>query len=102
MKWYKQYDVNVVPKTANPPNYPELRIIEKDWGIIKRKMKKIKRFCRNFKDLEISCKKASNSYDCRAVRMLMGTTKPKVRKFIRCPQEQINFFEIFYLHILMY
>ena len=43
MEWYEQNDVNIVPKTANPLNCPELRIIKKYWAIIKRKMKKNKK-----------------------------------------------------------
>ena len=34
MESYEQKDVNFVPKTANPPNCPELRVIEKYWAII--------------------------------------------------------------------
>ena len=49
-------------------------------------MKKIKTLCRDIKDLKISWEKASNSYDCNAVRKIMGTSKAKVRNFIRCPE----------------
>ena len=34
MKWYEQNDVSIMPKTANPSNCPELRVIEKYWPII--------------------------------------------------------------------
>ena len=40
--------MNFVPKTANPLNCLELRVIEKCWAIIKQKIKKL---CRNIKDL---------------------------------------------------
>ena len=43
MEWYKKNNVKFVPKTENPPNCPELRVIEKYWAIIKRKMKKKKK-----------------------------------------------------------
>ena len=35
-EWCEQNDVKVVPKTANPPNCPESRVIEKYWAIVKR------------------------------------------------------------------
>ena len=76
-----------MPKTENPPNCPELRIIEKYWAIIKRKTKKTKMLCRNIKDIKISFKKPSNSYDSYSVQKLMGTTKAKARNFIRFPQK---------------
>ena len=53
MEWYKKNNVKFVPKTENPPNCPELRVIEKYWAIIKRKMKKTKKLCRNIKDIKI-------------------------------------------------
>ena len=33
MERYKQNDVNIVPKTAHPPNCLELRVIEKYWAV---------------------------------------------------------------------
>ena len=78
MESCEQNDVTFVPKTANPPNCPELRTIEKYWAIIKQKMKK-KKLCRNIKDLKTSCKKASNSYDCSAV--CNGNHQSKSSKF---------------------
>ena len=39
MKWYDQSDVNAVPKTANPRNFPELIVNEKYWAIINQKIK---------------------------------------------------------------
>ena len=66
----------MLSKTANPPNCPELRIFEKYWGIIKQKMKKTKELCKNIKGLKISWEKASNIYDCNAVRKL-GPPKQK-------------------------
>ena len=72
MESYKEKDVNFVPKTVNHPNCPKLRVIEKCWAIIKQKIKKL---CRNIKDLKTSWKKASNSYDCNAVYKFMETTK---------------------------
>ena len=83
MEWYKKNNVKFVPKT----NCPELRVIEKYWAIIKTKMKKTKKLCRNIKDMKISFKKASNSFDSYSLRKLMGTTKAKARNFIRFPQE---------------
>ena len=87
MEWYKKNNVKFVPKTENPPNCPELRVIEKNWAIIKRKLKKTKKLCRNIKDIKISFKKASNSFDSYSVCKLMDTTKVKARNFIRFPQE---------------
>ena len=85
MERYKKNNVKFVPKTENPPNCPELRVTEKYWAIIKRKMKKTKKLCRNIKDIKIF-KKASNSFDSYSVQ-LMVTTKAKARNFIRFPQE---------------
>ena len=74
MERYKKNNVKLVPKTENPPNCPELRVTEKYWAIIRRKMKKTKKLCRNIKDIKISFKKASNSFDSYSVRKLMGTS----------------------------
>ena len=82
MEWYKKNNVKLVPKTENPPNCPELRVIKKYWAIIKRKMKKTKKLCRNINNIKISFKKASNSFDSYSVHKLMGTTKAKARNFI--------------------
>ena len=82
MEWYKKNNVKLVPKTENPPNCPELRVIEKYWAIIKRKMKKTKKLCRNINNIKISFKKASNSFYSYSVHKLMGTTKAKARNFI--------------------
>ena len=47
-----------MPKTENPPNCPELRVIEKYWAIIKRKMKKKqKSFSETLKILKYHLKK---------------------------------------------
>ena len=46
-------------------------------SIIKQKMKKKKKIRINIKDLKTSWKKASNSYDCNAVRKLWGPPKQK-------------------------
>ena len=74
-------------KSANPPNCLELRVIEMYLAIIKQKMKKNKKHCRNIKDLKTSWKKASNSFNYIAVCKFMGTTEAKVRNYIRCPHE---------------
>ena len=87
MEWYKKNNVKFVAKTENLPNCQELRVIKKYWAIIKRKMKKTKKLCSNIKDIKISFKKASNSFDSYSVCKLMGTTKEKTRNFIRFPQE---------------
>ena len=87
MEWYKKNNVKFVPKTENPPNCPELRVIEKYWAIIKRKMKKTKKLYRNIKDIKISFEKTSNSFDSYSLHKLMCTTKAKARNFIRFPQE---------------
>ena len=68
--------MNFVPKSANPPNCLELRVIEKYLAIIKQKMKKKNnKHCRNIKDLKTLWKKASNSYNYIAVCKFMGTTE---------------------------
>ena len=82
MEWYKKNNVKFVPKTENPPNCPELRVIEKYWAIVKRKMKITKKLCRNINNIKISFKKASNSFDSYSVRKLMDTTEAKARNFI--------------------
>ena len=87
MEWNKKNNVKFVPKTENPPNCSELRVIEKYWAITKRKMKKTKKLCRKIKDIKISFKKASNSFDSYSVRKLMGITNAKAQNFIRFPQE---------------
>ena len=57
MEWYKKNNVKLMPKKENPPNCPELRVIEKYWAIMKRKMKKQKSFAETLKILKYHLKK---------------------------------------------
>lgn len=40
MTWYRDNNINIVPKDMNPPNCPELRPIERFWAIVKRNLRK--------------------------------------------------------------
>ena len=103
MEWYKKNNVKFVPKTENPPNCPELRAIEKYWTIIKRKMKKTKKLCRNIKDIKISFKKASNSFDSYSVRKCLWVPLKKKLEILLDSHRNNNFFFLmFNLLILLY
>ena len=47
LTWLQTNKVAFVPKAINPPNFPELRPIEKYWALIKRKLLKNSGTARN-------------------------------------------------------
>ena len=49
LDWYKDNNINFVPKEANPPNCPELRPIERYWALFKRKLKSTKKGTQDMK-----------------------------------------------------
>lgn len=81
MEWYRENEVNFVPRDKNPPNCPELRPIEKYWANLKRKLKKSKKVCNNHKDFQIKCRQAAALMNSEHVQTLMKSVKRKVRLF---------------------
>lgn len=81
MKWYKDNGVNVVPRTANPANCPELRPIERYWALMKRDLSKIKQDAKNQADFKKIWNKAAKKITETTVQNLMSGVKRKVRDF---------------------
>jgi transposase len=81
MKWYEDNNVNIVPKTANPPNCPELRPIERYWALIKRELSGKKTDVKNAKHFHQIWTKAAKSITEEGVQVLMDGVKRKVREF---------------------
>lgn len=81
MKWYHDNGVNIVLKDSNPPNCPELRPIERYWGLVKRELKHIKSGTVDEKKFKLKWKKASDKIDERGVRTLMEGVKRKTKAF---------------------
>ena len=49
-KFYDENEINIVPKETNPPNCPELWLIEKYWAHMKSYLKGTKSITSNLKD----------------------------------------------------
>lgn len=81
MDWYDVNRVNIVPKTANPPNCPELRPIEKYWAIMKRKLLHTKQVVKNEKELQRKWIKVSSEVTQSDVQRLMEGVNSKLRLF---------------------
>lgn len=81
MRWYAENGVRVVPKEANPPNCPELRPIEKYWGICKGILRRTKKFAKNEKSFKRYWKNAAKSVPNSSVQRMMQAVKSRVRRF---------------------
>lgn len=83
LEWYNAHEVKYVPKTANPPNCPELRPVEKYWALIKRKLFETKKKANGINDFKRRWKNAAASISEDTVRNLMADIPKKVREFYR-------------------
>ena len=72
----------LVRKKMNPPNYPELRPIEKYWAIIKKKLRLSGKIVKSA-DLKKKWDYAAKTYKNHSVQKLMGGIKKKVRIFCK-------------------
>lgn len=81
MEWYQANQVNIVPKTSNPPNCPELRPIERYWALMKRKLSGKKQGIKDIKHFQQIWTKTASTISEESVQTLMDGVKRKVRKF---------------------
>lgn len=81
MDWYQANGIKIVPKTANPPNCPELRPIEQYWALVKRKLSGKKQEVKNVKHFKQIWNGAASKVTERTVQNLMTHVKRKVRNF---------------------
>lgn len=81
LQWYNSNKVDVVPKTSNPPNCPELRPIERYWGIMKSKLRKTTKEAKDINDFKKKWIKATKLVPDVSVRAMMSTVRSKVRIF---------------------
>lgn len=83
--WYTSNGVKYVTKECNPPNTPEIRPIEKWWGITKSKLIKSKKIAKDEKHLRKIWTQQANILGDTTVQRLMGGIKRKVRNFAKTP-----------------
>lgn len=83
LNWYHANNVQYVPVESNPPNCPELRPIEKFWGIMKAKLKKSGAVAKNEFVLRKKWKQVTETYKEDDVRRLMRNIKRNVRRFCK-------------------
>lgn len=83
MDWFEANQVDVMPKSMNPPNCPKLRPIEEFWAIVKRKLKKNGGTAADTKQLREKWNKSASEVSVDDVQRLMGTIKGRVRQFCR-------------------
>lgn len=72
-----------MPRDSNPPNCPELRPVEKYWGILKQKFRKSRKEAHSINNFKVLWKKATDEVDEACVQKLMGGIKAKTRLLIR-------------------
>lgn len=89
MKWYKENDVNIIPKFANPANTPGLRPIERYWAIIKGHLRKSGKIAKSDKQFKKMWQNASKKVSDGAVQRMMGNVQKKVGKFAKYGSEMI-------------
>lgn len=83
MAWYEANNVAVIPKRLNPPNCPELRPIEKYWGIVKRKLNKTGGAANTKAIMYQKWNKSAAEVTSMLVQKMMEGIKKKVREFFR-------------------
>ena len=83
MNWYKDNEVDVIPKIVNRPFCPEFRPIERYWAIMKRKLKHSGRTIKNEQAMHRCWNHYAKELTEEDVRNLMISIKRKVRDFIR-------------------
>lgn len=83
MDWYQKNNIDVIPKTMNPPNCPEFRPIEKFWSIVKGKLRRTGAVIKNEREMAVKWNNCAAKVDRELVRCMMSSIKSKVRHFIR-------------------
>ena len=83
MKWYKQNQVNIVPRDANPPNCPELRPIERYWALVKRRLKSTSRRVDDIKKFRTSWNNAAKGVSETTIKALMEGIPKKISDFCK-------------------
>ena len=85
MEWYQANEVHVVPKEADPPNYPELRPIERYWVLVKRELSQYKQQATTIEKFRKFWTKAAKSVAEMSAQTLMAGLNSKVRSFFMQP-----------------
>ena len=97
MKWYKQNQVNIVPRDANLPNCPELRPIERYWALVKRRLKSTSRRVDDIKKFRTSWNNAAKGVSETTIKALMEGIPKKISRG-KYPSPNTKFaFAVFFL-----
>ena len=72
LDWYKDNNINFVPKEANPPNCSELRPIERYWALVKRKLKSTKLETQDMKVFKRKWNEAARTVTETTIKALMA------------------------------
>lgn len=83
MQWYNPNNGDVIPKSINPPNCPQLRLIEKCWAIVKAKLMRSSGAAKKVKSMLDKWDKAASKVMTHGVQTWMGSIRKKVLNFIR-------------------
>lgn len=81
LDWYRDNNVVFVPKTANPPNSPEIRPVERFWAIMKAKVRKSSKVFKNELELKKEWMKVTKKVGSTIAQNVMRGLKGKVRAF---------------------
>ena len=95
LEWYEANSVHFVPKDMNPPNCPELRLVEQYWAIMKRELRKSKKTVKDDKDMLRKWKKTEklvpDDFD--------GGHQAKMRSILHSRLHRLTFLLIFEVNI---
>jgi len=82
LKWFEDNNIHLVPKEANPPNYPELRPIERYWALVKRELKATEKEAKDIQNFKNKWKAAKKVPEA-TVKALMACIPEKLTEFCR-------------------
>ena len=73
-------DIDVVPKDMNPPNVPQLRLIENFWAILKKVVYDNGWEAKSERQLVTRIRKCLGETDWTSVQRMMSMLKTKIQK----------------------
>lgn len=83
LEWYRQNNVTLVPKEANPPNCPELRPIEKYWALVKQILKKTNREVKDMTQFKLKWNAATKKVSKETIKTMMERVPEKISEFCK-------------------
>lgn len=83
LQWYKDNNIKIVPKEANPPNCPELRPIKRYWALVKKKLKESKKEAKDVEDFRKKWNAVTKKVSEDTIKALMAGLPEKLADFYK-------------------